>query len=78
MATSATAICTSRTRANAPLNLAGELAEMIRAVQTLFGDSYRPELHYMRGPGPKWHAKYDPAPLMIKDAAVAALTYATA
>jgi len=18
---------------------------------------YRPELHYMRGPGPKWHAK---------------------
>jgi hypothetical protein len=20
-------------------------------------DSYRPELHYMRGPGPKWHAK---------------------
>jgi hypothetical protein len=18
-------------------------------------DSYRPELHYMRGPGPKWH-----------------------
>jgi hypothetical protein len=21
---------------------------------------YRPELHYMRGPGPKWHAKHDP------------------
>jgi len=21
--------------------------------------SYRPDLHYMRGPGPKWHAKYD-------------------
>jgi hypothetical protein len=20
-------------------------------------DSYRPELHYMRGPGPKWRAK---------------------
>jgi hypothetical protein len=19
---------------------------------------YRPELHYMRGPGPAWHAKY--------------------
>jgi hypothetical protein len=19
---------------------------------------YRPELHYMRGPGPKWHAKH--------------------
>jgi hypothetical protein len=22
------------------------------------GRSYRPDLHYMRGPGPKWHAKY--------------------
>jgi hypothetical protein len=21
------------------------------------GKPYRPELHYMRGPGPKWHAK---------------------
>ena len=20
--------------------------------------SYRPDKHYMRGPGPKWHAKY--------------------
>jgi hypothetical protein len=22
------------------------------------GGAYRPDLHYMRGPGPKWHAKY--------------------
>jgi hypothetical protein len=28
-----------------------------KARQELF-DSYRPELHYMRGPGPKWHAKH--------------------
>jgi hypothetical protein len=21
-------------------------------------DPYRPELHYMRGPGPAWHAKH--------------------
>ena len=21
-------------------------------------DPYRPEKHYMRGPGPKWHAKH--------------------
>lgn len=21
-------------------------------------DTYRPELHYMRGPGPKWHEKH--------------------
>jgi hypothetical protein len=26
-------------------------------VHDLFGD-YRPELHYMRGPGPKWHEKH--------------------
>jgi hypothetical protein len=23
-----------------------------------FTDPYRPELHYMRGPGPKWRAKH--------------------
>jgi hypothetical protein len=23
-------------------------------------DPYRPERHYMRGPGPKWHAKHAP------------------
>ena len=22
------------------------------------GNPYRPERHYMRGPGPKWHAKH--------------------
>jgi hypothetical protein len=32
-------------------SLAGNLIKDIR-------DSYRPELHYMRGPGPKWAAKY--------------------
>jgi hypothetical protein len=24
--------------------------------------SYRPELHYMRGPGPKWHEKHTGGP----------------
>jgi hypothetical protein len=24
-------------------------------------DAYRPERHYMRGPGPKWQAKHAPA-----------------
>jgi hypothetical protein len=23
-----------------------------------FLDAYKPERHYMRGPGPKWHAKH--------------------
>lgn len=26
-----------------------------------FRDPYRPERHYMRGPGPKWHAKHTAA-----------------
>jgi hypothetical protein len=29
-------------------------------------DPYRPELHYMRGPGPKWHAKHDRAPVAYR------------
>jgi hypothetical protein len=28
-----------------------------RVTKELFG-SYRPELHYMRGPGPKWREKH--------------------
>ena len=37
-----------------------EFARAIRELRRTFGrafDDYRPELHYMRGPGPKWHAK---------------------
>ena len=29
-----------------------------QALTKAFFDDYRPELHYMRGPGPKWHEKY--------------------
>jgi hypothetical protein len=44
------------------LPLIGDLARLIgrplgAAISGLF-DSYRPELHYMRGPGPKWHEKH--------------------
>jgi hypothetical protein len=28
-------------------------------------DSYRPELHYMRGPGPKWRAKNQPGGVVV-------------
>jgi hypothetical protein len=31
-----------------------------RRVQDVF-DSYRPELHYMRGPGPRWREKHGTA-----------------
>jgi hypothetical protein len=39
-----------------------DLSNILRELRRTFGDgfsgSYRPDLHYMRGPGPKWHAKY--------------------
>ena len=34
-------------------------------------DNYRPELHYMRGPGPKWHEKHDRAEIDAASPAVA-------
>ena len=34
------------------------VAEVWLAVTSQLFDSYRPELHYMRGPGPKWRAKH--------------------
>ncbi|SFP98963.1 hypothetical protein SAMN05216330_11343 [Bradyrhizobium sp. Ghvi] len=34
--------------------VAGKWQTLIRVA----GAPYRPELHYMRGPGPKWRAKY--------------------
>jgi hypothetical protein len=40
--------------------LAAEFADILRQLKSIF-DPYRPELHYMRGPGPKWHAKHRPA-----------------
>ena len=36
-----------------------DFADVARTFKSLF-DPYRPELHYMRGPGPKWHAKHGP------------------
>jgi hypothetical protein len=33
-------------------------ADLAYAFERVF-DPYRPELHYMRGPGPKWQAKHD-------------------
>ena len=34
------------------------LGDLWRALVKDLFDPYRPELHYMRGPGPKWRAKY--------------------
>jgi hypothetical protein len=38
-----------------------DLSKALHEVWRASGEStsaYRPDLHYMRGPGPKWHAKY--------------------
>lgn len=34
------------------------LAQMFQRLARDFSDPYRPERHYMRGPGPKWHEKH--------------------
>jgi hypothetical protein len=38
--------------------LAASIAEWWRVFVREVFDDYRPELHYMRGPGPKWRAKH--------------------
>jgi hypothetical protein len=42
-------------------SLGADLADLVHDLARRLFDPYRPELHYMRGPGPKWHAKHDPA-----------------
>jgi hypothetical protein len=41
--------------------LARGRALLTRSAQKGAVKRYRPERHYMRGPGPQWHAKHDPA-----------------
>jgi hypothetical protein len=36
----------------------GTTARRWRRLTSSLLDPYRPELHYMRGPGPKWRAKH--------------------
>ena len=38
-----------------------DLADFVQSLARSLFDPYRPELYYMRGPGPKWHAKHDRA-----------------
>jgi hypothetical protein len=47
-------------------HFAGRSIRMLRIVEPLrrlvqaLSDHYHPELHYMRGPGPKWREKHAP------------------
>ena len=43
---------------HAPGRVLGETARRWHRLTTSLFDPYRPELHYMRGPGPKWRAKH--------------------
>jgi hypothetical protein len=52
----ATALHQSTPRA--PCGLCASLAQTWRTVTHDLFDPYRPERHYMRGPGPKWGAKH--------------------
>ena len=48
--------CFARKTAETVSDFASTVHNLIMDVR----DSYRPELHYMRGPGPKWRAKHQP------------------
>jgi hypothetical protein len=64
----------SATRRQAPRPTA-DLVELFRNLAKSLFDPYRPELHYMRGPGPKWHAKHDPVPAVLDAVAMPALVH---
>jgi hypothetical protein len=47
-----------------PNNPSAAIMSLWRALRRELFDSYRPELYYMRGPGPKWRAKHqNPCPI---------------
>jgi hypothetical protein len=50
--------------AQSPWRGASAAARRLRRLTASALDPYRPELHYMRGPGPKWREKHA-APLNI-------------
>ena len=39
-------------------HLPARTAKWVRDFARQLSDPYRPELHYMRGPGPKWREKH--------------------
>ena len=50
----------SKLAADIDVSVAGlaRVVEICLRVKKWLSDPYRPEQHYMRGPGPKWRAKY--------------------
>ncbi len=41
-----------------PVSVGNPMALLVRSLTRDLAGAYRPELHYMRGPGPKWREKH--------------------
>jgi hypothetical protein len=48
-----------------PMPLRTALTQVLRTLKNELCNPYRPELHYMRGPGPKWFEKQALRPVPI-------------
>ena len=60
-----------------PPNVRRSIIAIWRTLTRDLSDPYRPELHYMRGPGPKWREKHgEPPP--DDDVTLSPMTEATA
>jgi hypothetical protein len=70
--TTARSIHRALTARKAP-GLLTEIGDLVHNLTRALLDPYRPELHYMRGPGPKWHAKHAPAAVSLSAMSVQAL-----
>jgi hypothetical protein len=53
------------------VELGSNVASVVRNLIMDVCDSYRPEVHYMRGPGPKWRARLSPVNASIAKSASA-------
>jgi hypothetical protein len=53
------------------VELGSNVASVVRNLIMDVCDSYRPEVHYMRGPGPKWRARLAPVNASIAKSASA-------
>jgi hypothetical protein len=51
-------LSSSAVKRGEPFGLVAEIKSFWREFFARAFNPYRPELHYMRGPGPAWHAKY--------------------
>ena len=45
---------------------AADLGDLFRDLAKMLLDPYRPERHYMRGPGPRWHSRHRQLPALLR------------